>query len=311
MSERVSYHFSGVVTALAPISHLGTQHGGTVATLNRQKVVQPDGTVEEVPVVSGNSFRGQLRDAGMRYMLDAIGLRVDLPAFHFLFSGGMLTKGESPANVRTGDYRRLRELVPLVSVFGGAIAGQIMAGKLDVGQFMPICAETVHLLPPSARRGQERFASIYDYLQIIEYTRTDNSKQEAFRYLMEPRAVALLEGAGLATLAEEPKTQQMRYGSEVFAAGTPFWHEMTLRHVSNLERESFLSAIAAYLERPTLGGKGAIGLGRVSFDYEQASLETSVRAKAGAIAFGVGQEYLAHLQANAGEISGLLARMAA
>lgn len=310
MSDRTSLRFSGVVTALSPISHLGSQRTGTVTTLNRQKFIQPDGSVEDVPIISGNSFRGQLRDSGMRFMLEAIGLRVDLPVFHLLFSGGILTRADtSTINVRTGDYRRLRELVPLLSVFGGAVAGQIMAGKLDVGQFLPICAETAHLLPDGALPAEGTMPSVYDYLGIVEFTRTDDSKQETYRHLMAPTVVALLEGESVPG-EDGPATQQMRYGTEVFGSGTRFWHEMALRNVTNLEREAFFSALQVFSERPVLGGKGAIGLGRVRFAYEQMTIEPSLMQRGTEVAFGVGQEYIAHLQANAGEIATLLARMA-
>jgi hypothetical protein len=63
-----TYVFEGVVTALTSISHIGDSHGVN-AKLRREKFVQPDGTVEEIPVISGNSLRGILRDRGMLHML--------------------------------------------------------------------------------------------------------------------------------------------------------------------------------------------------------------------------------------------------
>jgi len=321
MSRFATYHMAGEVTALSPISHLGAQHGGTVTTLNRQKFIQPDGRVEEVPVISGNSFRGQLRDCGMRFMLEHLGMQVDLPVFHLLFSGGMLTKkGEGAAAVRTGDYRRLKELVPLLGIFGGAVGGQIMRGALEVGQFTPICEETAHLLPAEATR-ERNLASIYDYLQVVEFTRTDDAKQDTYRHLMAPAAVALLEGGELPLdVPEEGRESlakaagvatQMRYGSEVFAAGTVFWHELTLRAATELERDALFSALAAYAEKSVLGGKSAIGLGKVRFRYNEMELSASLRPTGHEVGFQVGAQYLRHLEENRAEIGEMLRRMAA
>ncbi|HCZ47722.1 MAG TPA: hypothetical protein DCZ11_01815 [Gammaproteobacteria bacterium] len=312
--RRESLSLVGVVTALAPISHLGSQRGGTVTTLNRQKYVQPDGTVEEVPIITGNSLRGQLRDAGMRAMLEAAGLKVDLPEFQLLFSGGMLTRADagSGINVRVGDYRRLRELVPLLSVLGGAVSGQIMGGKLEVGQFIPICRETAHLLPPQAVEGGAVLPSVYDYLQVIEFTRRDDVKGEAYRELMAPQTVALLEEGDTARKRDvNEQAVQMRYGTEAFAAGTRFWHELHLRLATDLEREALWSALAAYAERSTLGGKSAIGLGRVRYDYRQVTLQAAIAGDAQAVSFAVGSRYLAHLREHRDEIAEILHRMAA
>lgn len=54
--------FAGVMTALSSISHGGGQSFGINAKLRREKFVQPDGSVEEVPVLSGNGLRGLLRE---------------------------------------------------------------------------------------------------------------------------------------------------------------------------------------------------------------------------------------------------------
>ena len=47
-----TYVFEGTMTALTSISHIGETHGIN-AKLRREKIVQPDGTVEEIPVIYG------------------------------------------------------------------------------------------------------------------------------------------------------------------------------------------------------------------------------------------------------------------
>src|SRR3990167_9316390 len=96
-----TYLFEGVMTCLTSVSHIGDSHGVT-AKLRREKFITPGGDVEEIPVISGNSLRGILRDRGMLHMLRTLGYGVNeetgevhglsLAAFYFLFSGGALTK---------------------------------------------------------------------------------------------------------------------------------------------------------------------------------------------------------------------------
>ena len=146
---RQSYRFEGIVTALSSISHIGDSFGIN-SLLRREKIIQPDGSVEFVPIISGNSLRGILRDAGMGYMLDRIGdPSLTLPQFYFLFSGGSLTKVAGKA-IDIEWERKIKSLIPLVAIFGGAAGNHIAPGRLDMGKLIPICTETAHLIPASA-----------------------------------------------------------------------------------------------------------------------------------------------------------------
>jgi len=152
--------WEGTMTALSSISHNGGQSFGINSKLRREKFVQMDGSVEEIPVISGNGLRGLLRDRGMLHMCRALGYGVNdetgevrglsLAAFYFLFSGGALTSTGS-RGIDIDEARKVRALIPLVGVFGGAMGNSIMPGKLKCGKAIPICAETIHLLPESFR----------------------------------------------------------------------------------------------------------------------------------------------------------------
>ena len=93
--------FEMTVRALSSITHNGGESFGINAKFRREKMVQPDGIVEDVPIVSGNGMRGLLRDRGMLHMCRALGygltengsapVGLTLQAFHFLFGGGSLT----------------------------------------------------------------------------------------------------------------------------------------------------------------------------------------------------------------------------
>lgn len=158
MSYRTEW-YAGVVTALTSISHIGPEERAGQSTksyLRREKIIQPDGSVEHVPTISGNGMRGLLRDRGMWHMCQRLGygvneetgevLGLSLPAFHFLFSGGSLTSTGSKA-IDIDRARKMREAIPLISLFGGALGNQILNGKIKIGKMIPICQETIHLLP--------------------------------------------------------------------------------------------------------------------------------------------------------------------
>lgn len=194
--------FEGEMTLLTSLSHIGESRGIN-AKLRREKVIQPDGSDEEVPIVSGNSIRGILRDRGMLHMLKVLGYGVNeetgevnglsLPAFYFLFSGGTLTRDLGNRGLDIDEARKWRNLIPLVALFGGAMGNQIMPGKAKIGKAIPICKETKHLLPERFAEGN--LVSIWDLCQEEAYTRRDDEKNEQLRQLISPDVRGLLEDA--------------------------------------------------------------------------------------------------------------------
>ena len=280
-----TYVFEGVVTALTSISHIGDSHGVN-AKLRREKFVQPDGTVEEVPVISGNSLRGILRDRGMLHMLKQLGYGVNdetgevtglsLPAFYFLFSGGALTK-DAGRGIDVDEARKWRSTIPLVSLFGGAMGNQIMPGQVKVGKLIPICQETRHLIPERFVDGMGE-VSIWDLVQEEAYTRRDDEKNEHLRQLIAPEVRGLLEASAAAKrekrgtsadVAEETgQNQQMRYYVETLSAGTRFYWDVTLEDVEPVEFDAFCVTLAEFSRFPYVGGKSGVGHGKVSVKFE-------------------------------------------
>ena len=73
--------FEGVVTALSSVSHNGGQVFGNSAPFRREKFCLPNGAVEMIPIISGNSVRGVLRDRGMLQMCRMLGYGVEEEGF--------------------------------------------------------------------------------------------------------------------------------------------------------------------------------------------------------------------------------------
>ncbi|GEM_PF-329805 len=296
IGEIEDYTFEGTMVALSSVTQWGDSVGGTEQFLRREKVVRPVGDkveIIEVPIISGNSWRGQLRRAGMKAMLQVLQQQLGrpiilpAPAYFLAFSGGSLTK-EAGRGIDMGYERYLRSLLPLLGVFGGAVGRHIIEGKLAIHKIVPVCAEVAHLLPvfltgdstadPPIDPHPQLKMSHYDLIQMEPYTRSDPAKQtplaELFlappeRQLLEQPKVRMVKNAKgeEEEIAEKPGTaQQMRYGFETIAMGTTFSCGMRLRSVTALEFESFLFALREWSKEPIIGGQSGKGHARVKLD---------------------------------------------
>lgn len=316
--------FEGQMTLLTSCSHIGESYGIN-AKLRREKIIQPDGLVEQVPIISGNSIRGILRDRGMLHMLRTLGYGINeetgkvhglsLAAFYFLFSGGALTKTGS-RGLDVDKARKWRELIPLVAIFGGAMGNQIMPGKAKIGKGIPICSETAHLLPERFVNGDD-LKSIWDLCQEEAYTRRDDEKNEKLRQLIALPVRALLEDRARAErtkvgtkedmVKETGQKQQMRYYVETLAAGTRLFWEVTLDDVTDLEFEAFAVCLAEFARFPYVGGKSGVGHGKVSIKFDQwIEINPRLTLEGQAVAFPLGSLYMAHLKERSGDIRELL-----
>lgn len=238
----------GEITAVSSIHHAGETRG-TVTTLRRELILQPGGGRVEVPVISGNTFRGRLRRIGEELLRESLryeGL-VSPAVAHVLRGGGALTKtGREPLS--GARLARLRELVPQLGVFGGAGGGCIIDGALTVHKVIPHARETNHVT------GAESAVEVRRLTQLESYSRQDDGSTRGF--------VGLLPGAGAAGGAG----QQMRFELETFPAGTVFAAGVQLRSPSPVEVSFFCDVLAEFSVRGYLGGRIGVGHGRVRVD---------------------------------------------
>lgn len=240
----VSARWDLEIAARAPIAHRGDL-AGTTALLRRMKIVQPDGTFELVPAISGNSLRGVLRRIGeelLREVLDYDGL-LPLHVAHLLRNGGSIVK--STAEPLTG--RRLhefRDLIPHVSVFGGAIGSSPISGCLRVGHVLPLIREAT----PALRYEYEHpLPSSFDVLCLESYSHADDTS------------------LGLDTTAESPGPNPlMRFDIEAFAPGTRFESWVHLDRGSALDHAFAADVLVEFTRRGWLGGRTASGHGQIT-----------------------------------------------
>lgn len=276
-SPHKTYYLEGTVTLLAPMSHIG-ESIGTTTHFSRQAIVGPDGKRVECFAHSGNGFRGHLRNDGVKYLLRALG-SPSLPPkpFHLLFGGGTMS-GEFVVDV--DQARRLREALPLLSIFGAATGSHIMPGKWNTGILWPICAETQRLLP--ARLRNPEALSCRTWITELNFSRTDDGKDERLsRHMLTPATGQLaLEGGttsgskrrGKGTVTEDgdvgsDAAQQMRYTVEALAANAELFQRIHVLDATELELGALMSCFAEWSKAPYLGGMNAKGLGLVAGEW--------------------------------------------
>ncbi len=318
MKQRTqSYQFQGTVTALSSIAHNGGESFGVTSLFRREKFVQPDGSVQSVPILSGNAMRGLLRDRGMEFMMRELDIGKNRPlsleAFYFLFSGGALSStGKRGIDI---DYaRRIKELIPLIGVFGSATGNTMIEGKAKIGKMILMCAETQHILPESIRNPHA--LSFWEYLQEEMSVRTDDAKKERYQPLLTGETQAQLTMQSLADTkrSKEGKPQddtgehqQMRYFVETIAAGASFYWKIVLDEVTDLEFEAFVSTLIEFSRKPYVGGKSGTGLGEVAVSFDKwTTIDPRLTAQATDVALPLGQQYINHLHTHKSDIDAVL-----
>ncbi len=242
---------------LAPVSHIGeTASTGSYF----QTVLTADG---RVPVITGNSVRGQLRDSMAAHLLDTmgdsslLGVKVSKDVFNILFSGGNIN-GAMKDDVEKA--KNVRAHFPLVSLMGGGLGDMIMAGKLICSFAYPVCKETESIT------SIESGISWHSLIDEMEFTRTDDGKND--------QLAAYMQDTGEEKTAKS--STQMRYSVQYMAAGTEFVQDFIfLDGVTDLELGAFYAGLRQWFKVPRLGGMAAKGFGL--FDAELVGQELSVK----------------------------------
>jgi len=255
MSDK-TVKWEGVITAESSIVH-GAQALGTITYLRRERFLMPDGSLEEIPVVSGNALRGVLRDVAADLWWERVGEpKLTLPVMHALWSGGALAKS-SGAQLTGSRLAELRRLCPVVGIFGAAGGGRIIDGCLQVGKMIPLCQETLPFVPEVFQDGPA--PSLWDLSQIEYYSKIPDEKPEVTGAKTEENAGGSLE---------EEKNSPARFGVETFVAGTKFYSWLALTWATSQEIDFFAEVLERFSANATVGGMGRAGHGKISFEWK-------------------------------------------
>lgn len=262
-----TYILEGTCTALSSISHNGGEKNGTIVQLRREKFVQPKGNVVEIPIISGNSIRGKIRDLAAIDILTkkaGVKVRVDADNFNLLFSGGSL-ESTGGKQLDIAKVRQMRKDIPMISVLGCSVGNVIVPGRVDIGKMIPICKETLHLIPEKFH-GDAEIKTIWEYCQVEMNTRKDDTKDENKREFLTEAALA----------DEKLKGGQMMYHIETLVSGTRFYWKICLRDTTDIETGAFLSILQSWVAQSSqVGGNGRVGHGRLKVELTETSVVDS------------------------------------
>jgi len=312
------YRIFGEFKTLSPLSHIG-ESISTITYLVEEPILQPGGGLESVFSYNGNAWRGQLRDLSASYMLNKLGLQVDLDSFHLLFSGGKIG-GEQSIDLTYA--RTMRQVVPMIGLFGGGVGNQIMPGKMRVGSSYPVCMEAMPVLRDDYH--SDCMKSSYRQLTMEKsYTRMDDSKHPDKTNHVPDSDIPLLEGKK--TKKQGEVSTQMRMTSELLIPGVTLVHEIDLLDVSEIQVGVLVSALNDFAQSPYIGGQCNRGHGKVAYTSKIINMTTGEShdfikisgdglAKLSTLAQQAKDSYDAHLQAqydaflekSQSEIAGLL-----
>lgn len=270
------HRYDLVLRAATPIAHHAETHGN-LAVLMTQKVRTPGGRVVRVPFITGDTLRHGLRAAASHLLLGLVGLDdrgLSEGALRLLFSGGTMTSAGSTA--RLDEYRELCELLPHLGLLGGALRNRVIPGRLSVDEGVTICAENAHRLPETVREWllveEEAVGSFRELVDQQQRVRMDPLLDPAKRKLLadggaatQQRLIASEEASekGDHKGKDDVKSSMMPRTHQVLCAGTLFWWRISAITSSELEHDTLLCMIGAFLADAKVGGKKGTGHGQV------------------------------------------------
>lgn len=229
------------MTALSPIVHGEYSDGADIGNMMqfRRIPIQHNGRVYNVPVLSGNSTRGNIRRLIIRELVDRFGLRDAMGKYFDKFyvaaaNGGNLDKSMDVA-VDTNRLREIRKLLPPLSVFGSALYKYMLSGVVNIGFAVPRCKEL--------GTGDNDLISLTADIGLTRHLDKE--------------------------VADPQEAKPMPYTVETVITGSVFDLDITFApHATPVE----IACIAHGLNlMSTVGGKSGSGFGRVDIDPQDDS----------------------------------------
>lgn len=243
-----------VYTLKQPMSHIGESES-TVSFLNTIRIAV-DGKVNEVFALTGNAIRGTLRDCAARSLLDMLGIKLKKKEFNILFSGGNIS---GTLSTDIDQAKAYRELLPIISIFGAGVGNQILSGKMTQSFALPVCKETVQIVPDIMGIDKSMFQSSWKQMTgTINFTRFDDSKNVKYHKYLDD---------GEDNTDKDSASTQMRYEVEYMVPGTQLYHIINLCTDDQIEIGAFVSALQEFAKSPILGGMGGKGFGICDADF--------------------------------------------
>jgi len=256
ITAQPTYKISINAELLSPLAHGSDSKAGNATLFRRRQAITETGRILSLPFYAGNAVRGQLRDLLADHLLRSIGLvpRKDNPPvniwfFHALYAGGVLEEQSKVMDglnkelgkhgaLRTDGLRRLRDMLPALSLLGAAMGNRILPGRMQAGDLRPCCHEWGSGQVPAAQLMEWEFL-----------TRRDD-----------------YEGKG-----DDDAHAGMIANTECIKSGARLTGGIDYdNHASELELSALGCGLALLQQRGMLGAENRRGLGKVAIDIKDA-----------------------------------------
>lgn len=238
---------------------------GNIGKIKKMRVLNGKRVVQ-VPALSGNSFRGQLRDILADQMFAVLSqngaARITFSnneVYGAIYSGGALRDTSRLA----GKMVELANTVPMIRMMGAAFGNVMLPSKLAVTHIIPCAEETQEILSDAYSPLETGLLpEISDWPKARDLifndgplTRKDDRRDPARRRFADP---------GEITEGEEEQRQQMIYYVECIPPGTWLLNQMYTKYpLDSLELGCLFDGLATWLKTPSIGGRSAAGYGQV------------------------------------------------
>lgn len=327
--KQIRYEF--LLEAASPIAHHAETFGNSAVAM-RRRTRQPDGSFVQVPIVTGDTMRHQLREAASYALLDAAGLlenpSLTEAALRLLFAGGMLTGVGDASAVKLGEYREMVELVPPLALLGGCAQNRAIPGRIQVDDAVLVCEESRAQWPAWVGEWISAqgcaVSSCRSHIEEVQRVRMDPVLSPEKRALLTTQAEqgALVRltahetasATGDVVAVERSKSSMMPRRMETVVAGSLFLWGLSATCVSDLDQDTLHTMVAAFLANASVGGKRGVGCGRIrpvaarDVKVSRPAAETTALELVGPGA-GFGERFAAHVSARADRVREFLGRV--
>lgn len=262
----------GVITAQSSIAH-GGKDSGTTHGFRRETLLLPTGKrLAGVPVLSGGVVRGDMRRLAARMVTQAIagdGGRLPFNVVHALRTGGSLRETRAAEEVITGEKQALlRDLLPMLSVFGFSTRGRIISGRLYVDKPLPLARETHFLAPAYGKAATDTdpdtLPSIWEMVQQETYTRFADANETVSGGMVD-------DSQGLPELSKG--SGNMLWSQETLCAGTRLFHSVRVEDATPIEVSFVNELMDRWAKNARIGAQRSRGMGRFTFDHERICMD--------------------------------------
>lgn len=273
-AERYSGILKYTATAIDPIHH-GAGTEGNTQLLRTQDVMLDDGTPARVPFVSGNSIKHMIRDGGVRFAMEAMGVQAGTltkQVVDLLFSGGALTKSGSAVNLARA--REIADRFPILSLCGYSAGNFMQESKINVSHLHLVCAENAYRIPPGlADDPQAKNRAMAARAEEFGTRHEPTRNHSVFGLLTDEHREEQLKTLAISK-DKKKRSQQMIYDFEVVRPGTKWFGDIIFDDLSQMELVALRSALErACIERRGngllfhIGAKSSVGMGRMVFEF--------------------------------------------